>query len=80
MAHFRRYGRALFHCRDQVVVKAPGAWPKRCETFERALSHQPFLLLTTCLTARFGFNKFNGLARRQGAAREPLLARCEMPA
>ena len=42
-----------------------------------ALSHQPFLLLFTCLTARLGFNKFNDLASRQGAAREPLLARCD---
>jgi integrase len=41
------------------------------------LSHQPFLLLTTCLTARLGFNKLNGLASRQGAAREPLLAGCD---
>jgi aryl-alcohol dehydrogenase-like predicted oxidoreductase len=41
------------------------------------LSHQPFLLLITCLTARLGFNKFNDLASRQGAAREPLLARCD---
>jgi cytochrome c biogenesis protein CcdA len=40
-----------------------------------ALSHQPFLLLTTCLNTRLGFNKFNCLARRQGAAREPFLAR-----
>jgi hypothetical protein len=29
-----------------------------------ALSNQPFLLLITCLTARLGFNKFNGLASR----------------
>jgi len=43
----------------------------------RTLSHQPFLLLTTCLNTRLGFNKFNGLARRQGAAREPFLARCD---
>jgi hypothetical protein len=41
------------------------------------LSHQPFLLLTTCPTARLGFNKFNGLASRQNGAREPLLARCD---
>jgi hypothetical protein len=43
----------------------------------RALSCQPLLLLTTCLTARLGFNKFNGVASRQGAAREPLLAGCD---
>jgi hypothetical protein len=42
-----------------------------------ALSHQPFLPLITCLTARLGFNKFNGLGSRQGAAREPPLARCD---
>jgi hypothetical protein len=41
------------------------------------LSRQPFLLLITCLTVRLGFNKFNDLASRQGAAREPLLARCD---
>ena len=41
------------------------------------MSHQPFLLLITCLTARLGFNKFNGLGIRQDAAREPLLARCD---
>jgi hypothetical protein len=44
---------------------------------EEALSHQPFLLLITCLTARLGFNKFNGLGGRQDAAREPILARCD---
>src|ERR1700733_7370004 len=43
----------------------------------RALSHRPFLLLTTCLAARLGFNKFNGLASRRNAAREPLLARSD---
>ena len=43
----------------------------------RHCHNQPFLLLTTCLTARLGFNKFNGLASRQNAAREPLLARCD---
>jgi Acyl-CoA dehydrogenase, C-terminal domain len=37
------------------------------------------LLLITCLTARLGFNKFNGLGSRQDAAREPLLASVTMP-
>jgi hypothetical protein len=41
----------------------------------RHCHNQPLLLLTTCLTARLGFNKFNGLASLQNAAREPLLAR-----
>ena len=31
----------------------------------------------TCLTVRLGFNKFNGLTSRQGAATEPLLAKCD---
>ena len=43
----------------------------------RALSHQPFLLLTTWLPVELGFNKFNASARRQQAAREPFLARCD---
>ena len=42
-----------------------------------ALSHQPFLLLTTCLKVSLGLNKGNGLASRQGSAREPILAECE---
>src|SRR5260370_11067125 len=41
----------------------------------RHCHNQPFLLLTTCLTARLGFNKFNGLTSLQNATREPLLAR-----
>ena len=67
---------------------APSPYRKReiiqgandAKTYARpmALSHQPFLLLTTCPTARLGFNKFNGLASRQNAAREPLLARCPL--
>jgi hypothetical protein len=60
------------------AVRAIGFYEaQRKEALMAALSHQPFLLLTTCLTARLGFNKFNGLARRQGAATEPLLARCD---
>jgi hypothetical protein len=42
-----------------------------------ALSHQPFLLLITWPFVRPGFNKFNGLANRQCAARDPFLARCD---
>jgi hypothetical protein len=42
-----------------------------------ALSHQPLLLLITCRAARLGFNRVNGLAKRYGAARGPLLARCD---
>jgi hypothetical protein len=42
-----------------------------------ALSHRPFLLLITCPAAGLGFNRFNGLASRRGAAREPLLAGCD---
>ena len=42
-----------------------------------AVSHQPFLLLTTWLPIELGFNKFNALAPRQQAAREPFLARCD---
>jgi hypothetical protein len=30
-----------------------------------ALSHQPFLLLITCVPAGHGFNKFNALTSRQ---------------
>jgi hypothetical protein len=42
-----------------------------------ALSHQPFLLLIAWLPVGLGFNKFNALASRQQAAREPFLVRCD---
>ena len=42
-----------------------------------ALSHQPFLLLTTCLNTKLGFNKFNCLARRQGGSGEGAFS-CQM--
>ena len=42
-----------------------------------ALSHQPFLLLITCLTGGLRFNKFNGLDSWRDVARGPLLARCD---
>ena len=42
-----------------------------------ALSHQPFLLVSTYLLAGVGFNKVNGLANQSMTAREPLLARCD---
>ena len=44
---------------------------------ERALSHQPFLLIVTCPAARIELSKFNGLASQQNASREPFLARCD---
>jgi hypothetical protein len=44
---------------------------------DAALSHQPFLLVTTYLTVRLGFNKVNGLASRQCAERDPLVAGCD---
>jgi len=58
---------------DRLAARLPG----RVSTPGEALSHQPFLLLTTCLSVSFGFNKFNGLASRQGATREALLAGCD---
>src|SRR5271170_4431435 len=42
-----------------------------------ALSHQPFLLGCTYLSAEAGFNKVNGLENQLRTAREPLLARCD---
>jgi len=44
---------------------------------EGTLSHQPFLLFTTWPVVRPGIHKFNGLASRQDAARDPFLARCD---
>jgi hypothetical protein len=46
-------------------------------TLTLALSHQPFLLPTTWLTAGLGINKFNTLESRQDPAREAFLARCD---
>ena len=45
-----------------------------------ALSHQPFLLFSTYPAAEACFNKINGLSKQPRTAREPLLARCALPA
>jgi Flavodoxin-like fold len=42
-----------------------------------ALSHQPFLLIVTCLAARIELSKFNDLASQQNASRAPFLVRCD---
>jgi hypothetical protein len=55
---------------------APDFEPER---WRQALSHQPFLLLTTCLTVRLGFNKFNGLASRQARQGSLFLPDVTMP-
>jgi len=42
-----------------------------------ALSHRPFLLVSTYLLPGVGFNKVNGLVNEPRAATKPLLARCD---
>ena len=42
-----------------------------------ALSHQPFLLISTYHFARAGLNKINGLGIRSRTANAPILARCD---
>jgi autotransporter-associated beta strand protein len=42
-----------------------------------ALSHQPFLLISTYRFARAGLNKINGLGIRSKTASAPILARCD---
>jgi hypothetical protein len=42
-----------------------------------ALSHQPFLLVSTYPVEEAGFDKINGLVNRSRTARESLLARCD---
>jgi DNA methylase len=41
------------------------------------LSHQAFLLPSTCLRGEAGLNKFKRLANRPGASKQPFLARCD---
>ena len=47
------------------------------DILSRALSHQPFLLISTYHFARAGLNKINGLGIRSRTASAPILARCD---
>jgi hypothetical protein len=62
---------------DHANTETGRAMVPRC--LSGPLSHQPFLLLTTCLTARLGFNKFNGLVRRQARRGSLFLPDVTMP-
>jgi hypothetical protein len=42
-----------------------------------ALSHRPFLLVSTYRLPGVGFNEVNGLVNEPMAAAKPLLARCD---
>src|ERR1700722_14465069 len=53
------------------------AMQRFARTVRRALSHQPFLLISTYRFAGTGFNKVNGLGIRSRTASAPILARCD---
>ena len=58
---------------DAASVESVG----RLKAPDRALSHQPFLLISTYRFAGAGFNKVNGLGIRSSTVSAPILARCD---
>jgi hypothetical protein len=79
-----RLGR--WRCRNQLcdrrifterVPSLAAPFARRTARLAGALSHQPFLLISTYRFAGAGFNKVNGLGIRSRTASAPILARCD---
>jgi hypothetical protein len=79
-----RLGR--WRCRNQLcdrrifterVPSLAAPFARRTARLAGALSHQPFLLISTYRFAGAGFNKVNWLGVRSRTASAPILARCD---